>query len=190
MLGNPSGRVRLCGLRRLAEWEGPARAAGGSGAGPAGLGWAGRQAQRPLESTQRRIGSTSREAGPSTGAAVREGGLGLPAGSCPRPHDGLAGGSPCPGAAPRLPLAPGALRWRHQYIQPTPTCQVFRFSGFRGFFFLLFRATPAAYGGFQAWGRIRATAAGLHHSHGNAGSLTHRVRPGVEPASSGMRAGF
>ena len=35
-----------------------------------------------------------------------------------------------------------------------------------GFFFLLFRA----YGGSQARGQIRATAAGLHHSHSNAGS--------------------
>ena len=32
------------------------------------------------------------------------------------------------------------------------------------FFFLLFRAAPTAYGGSQARGRIRATAAGLHHS--------------------------
>ena len=39
-----------------------------------------------------------------------------------------------------------------------------------GFFFLLlFRATPTAYGGSQARGQIRPTAAGLHHSH-NAGS--------------------
>ena len=28
-------------------------------------------------------------------------------------------------------------------------------------------ATPAAYGSSQARGRIRAPAAGLHHSHGN-----------------------
>ena len=38
---------------------------------------------------------------------------------------------------------------------------------------LLFRATPAAYGGSLARGRIGATAAGLHPSHGRAGSLTH-----------------
>ena len=40
------------------------------------------------------------------------------------------------------------------------------------FFFLscLFRATPTAYGGFQARGLIGAVAAGLHHSHSNAGS--------------------
>ena len=38
------------------------------------------------------------------------------------------------------------------------------------FFFFYFRATPAAYGGSQARGRIRAIAAGLHHSHSNMGS--------------------
>ena len=54
--------------------------------------------------------------------------------------------------------------------------------------FWLFRAAPTAYGGSQARGPIRATAAGLDHSsqlgiramstnyttaHGNTGSLTH-----------------
>ena len=40
------------------------------------------------------------------------------------------------------------------------------------FFFCLFRAAPMAYGGSQARGRIRTTAAGLRDSHGhsNAGS--------------------
>ena len=37
-------------------------------------------------------------------------------------------------------------------------------------FFFLFTAAPAAYGGSQARGRIGASAAGLPHSHGNAGS--------------------
>ena len=37
-------------------------------------------------------------------------------------------------------------------------------------FILLFRATPAAYGGSQARGLIRATAAGLPHSYSNARS--------------------
>ena len=55
------------------------------------------------------------------------------------------------------------------------------------FVFCLLRAAPAAYGDSQARGLIRATVAGLHHSHshshasvfdlhqahGNAGSLTH-----------------
>ena len=38
------------------------------------------------------------------------------------------------------------------------------------FFFFLLLAAPAAYGGSQARGSIGATAAGLHHSHSNAGS--------------------
>ena len=41
------------------------------------------------------------------------------------------------------------------------------------FCFLLFRAEHAAYGSSQARGRIRASAAGLHHSHSCTGSLTH-----------------
>ena len=41
---------------------------------------------------------------------------------------------------------------------------------------LLFMTAPAAYGGPQARGRIRATAAGLHHSHSNARSDPH-LRP-------------
>ena len=38
----------------------------------------------------------------------------------------------------------------------------------------LFRAIPVAYGGSQARGPIRAVAAGLHHSHSNAGSETRQ----------------
>ena len=47
------------------------------------------------------------------------------------------------------------------------------------FFFGLFafsRAAPAAYGGSQARGPIRAVATGLHHSHSNSGSEP-RLRP-------------
>ena len=40
------------------------------------------------------------------------------------------------------------------------------------FVFCLFMAAPEAYGGSQGRGRIRATAAGLHHSHSN-GNLHH-----------------
>ena len=36
--------------------------------------------------------------------------------------------------------------------------------------FVFSRAAPAAYGGSQARGLIGAVAAGLHHSHSNAGS--------------------
>ena len=70
------------------------------------------------------------------------------------------------------------------------------------FFFCLFRAAPAAYGGSQARGRIGATAASLHHSwiwtasatytaaQGNARSLTHWVRPGIKPISSWILVRF
>ena len=40
-------------------------------------------------------------------------------------------------------------------------------------FFFLFRAAPVAYGSSQARGRIRAIAAGLHHSHSNTRSEPH-----------------
>ena len=48
------------------------------------------------------------------------------------------------------------------------------------------------YGNSQARNRIRATAATsqLHHSNSNAGSLTHTVRPGIEPTSSWMLVRF
>ena len=50
-------------------------------------------------------------------------------------------------------------------------------SRFVCFFFFVFLpflwAAPAAYVGSQARGQIGAVAAGLHHSHSNAGSLTH-----------------
>ena len=58
------------------------------------------------------------------------------------------------------------------------------------FFFFLFRAIPVAYGTSQARDRIGAAAAGLHLSYGNAGSLTHGARPGIEPASSWILIGF
>ena len=37
-------------------------------------------------------------------------------------------------------------------------------------FFLVFRATPRAYGGSQARGQLEAVAVGLRHSHSNARS--------------------
>ena len=40
------------------------------------------------------------------------------------------------------------------------------------FFFLLYQAASTAHGGSQARGLIEAVAAGLHHSHSNAKSLT------------------
>ena len=41
------------------------------------------------------------------------------------------------------------------------------------FFFCLFRAEPAAYGGSQARGQIGAVAAGLRHSHSSLGFELH-----------------
>ena len=52
------------------------------------------------------------------------------------------------------------------------------------FFFFLFRAIRVAYGGSHARGWIGGTAAGLHHSHSNIRSLTHWVRPDIEPTTS------
>ena len=37
---------------------------------------------------------------------------------------------------------------------------------------MLFRAAPVPYGGSQAWRQIGPTAASLHHSHSNVGSLS------------------
>ena len=47
------------------------------------------------------------------------------------------------------------------------------FCGFFFFFFVFSRAIPAACGGSQARGRIRAIAAGLRQSHSNMGSELH-----------------
>ena len=65
----------------------------------------------------------------------------------------------------------------------------------------IFKATPAAYASSQARGPLTAAAAGLHHSHsnagstytkahGNAGSLTHWAGPEIEPTSSWILVGF
>ena len=71
-------------------------------------------------------------------------------------------------------------------------------------FLFLFRVTPTTHGSFQASGQIRATAVSLCHSHSNvgseprlqptpqlnAGSLTHWMRPGIDPTSSWTLVGF
>ena len=72
--------------------------------------------------------------------------------------------------------------------------------------FVLFRATPTAYGYSQARGPIRVTAAGptpqpQQHgirdpsvtyttAHGNTRSLTHRSRPAIQPATTWFLVGF
>ena len=64
-----------------------------------------------------------------------------------------------------------------------------------------FRAAPEAYGGSQARGptgagatpqphQIRATSVTYTTTHGNTRSLTHRVKSGIEPASSWMLVRF
>ena len=57
---------------------------------------------------------------------------------------------------------------------PPPTHTYTHVFSFSFFFFLcvcvFLRAAPLAYRGSQARGLIRATVAGLHHSHSNAGS--------------------
>ena len=74
------------------------------------------------------------------------------------------------------------------------------------FVYLVFRATCAAYGSYQARRsnrsyscqstpqpqkcRIRAASATCTAAHGNAGSLTHWARPGIEPASSWILVGL
>ena len=58
------------------------------------------------------------------------------------------------------------------------------------FDFFLFRAAPEEYGSSQVRGWIGVAAAGLHHSHSHAKSLTHWVRPGIEPASSWILVGY
>ena len=77
------------------------------------------------------------------------------------------------------------IKWRvdlkHRFLRNWPRdseCSlricfwwVFFFFFFAFFFFL--RATAVAYGGSQARGLIGAAAAGLHHSHSNAGSELH-----------------
>ena len=122
---------------------------------------------------------------------------------------GLAGGSPCcfSGEGWRSPyrcaltsqvtfifekrgiLLTGSWRW---WWPHWPKSKIFPhevgsrddWEFFLFFFFWLFRVEPAAYLSSWARGRIGAIAAGLHHSHSNLGSLTHWVRPGIEPTSS------
>ena len=72
--------------------------------------------------------------------------------------------------------------WHYEPPHFSPICNVI--------FFFFFRATPVAHGISQARGRIWAIAAGLHHSHSNAGSLTHWARPGIEPVSSWLLVRF
>ena len=87
------------------------------------------------------------------------------------------------------------LLWRDVYLDLLMvfsvrelSCLFFLFFFFF-FVFCLFRAAPEGYGGSQARDLIGETAAGLCHSHSNAGPLTQQ-RPGMEPATSWFLVGF
>ena len=54
------------------------------------------------------------------------------------------------------------------------------------FGFCLFRAAPVAYGGSQPRGGIGALAAGLHHSHSNAGSKPKSVTYTTAHGNAGL----
>ena len=69
-------------------------------------------------------------------------------------------------------ICKSAYAWCTSDLWFTKTAYV-SFSFCPPFFFLLFRSTPATYRGSQARDPIRATAAGLCHSHSNAGSELH-----------------
>ena len=56
---------------------------------------------------------------------------------------------------------------------PTTVADMIYFLFYFILFFGLFRAAPAAYRSSQARGPIRATFAGLHHSHSNTRSESH-----------------
>ena len=62
-----------------------------------------------------------------------------------------------------------SYRSHPQHWLSTPTFYLFLFL----FYYFIFRATPIVYGSSQARVQIRATAAGLRHSHSNAGSQLH-----------------
>ena len=61
----------------------------------------------------------------------------------------------------------------------TNSCWVFKKFYLFIYLFLLFKATPMAYGGSQARGQIGAVAASLHHSHSYA-----RSKPCLQPTPS------
>ena len=96
------------------------------------------------------------------------------------------------------PTSPNALSPPQPPTPPLVTSSLISFS-LKKFFWVFFRAAPAAYGASQARGLLGATAADLHHSHSHTdpnsvcdlhrsswqgGSLTHGARPGIEPVSS------
>uniref|UniRef100_A0A8C3YHJ8 Immunoglobulin V-set domain-containing protein n=1 Tax=Catagonus wagneri TaxID=51154 RepID=A0A8C3YHJ8_9CETA len=79
------------------------------------------------------------------------------------------------------PQGPGHPEWFWPPLAGDQAAHIHRLhnfssTNFLSFFFCLSRAAPLAYGDSQARSRIRAAAAGLRHSHSNAGSES-RLRP-------------
>ena len=72
-----------------------------------------------------------------------------------------------------LKLMNGKNDYKEMYQNVYTGCIVTRTMIIFFFFFGLFRTVPAACGGSQARGRIRAIAANLHQSHSNTGSEPH-----------------
>ena len=72
-----------------------------------------------------------------------------------------------------IPWLLGNLQSRVAVVNNTGVEHPYHLTSFFLFFFVFSRATPAAYGGSQAMGWIRAVAAGQHQSHSNIGSELH-----------------
>ena len=110
----------------------------------------------------------------------------------------------CPRTSPRPPQkACLSDTWRATFLHALPPSLYSPFSfidlttvQYSIFLFLLFfRATPAAYGGSQARGRIGATAASLHHSHSNTRSkpclwFTQKLTATQDPQPTERGLGF
>ena len=86
----------------------------------------------------------------------------------------------------KLHLLPG----NNIYLESLETFYTYRHSSFCFVCFVFLELYPQHMEVPRLGGRIRAAVAGLHHSHSNAGSLTHWARPGIEPVSSWILAGF
>ena len=65
------------------------------------------------------------------------------------------------------------------------TCSIWSFPGQGANWSCCYRPTPQ-----PQQHRIQNSSATYTTAHGNAGSLTHRVRPGIEPTSSWILVGF
>ena len=108
----------------------------------------------------------------------------------------------CQSSVPLSPLSPFSLCFCHICAPFSFECHSVYWVCF--FVFQLFRAASAAYGVSLARGRIRATAASLHHSNSNTISeprlrlhhssrqcqILNPLRPGIKPTSSWILVRF